>query len=385
MMLRNSSKGPAMKKSPVALGFLAITAFADPRPQMDLALKALDELLPFISREEKFLDKKNEKTILENLTRLQKTFGNLKHDQLLKNDLFAPSYILIKQNIAESLAAFKEGNKDYAHWRLGEITNQCLDCHTRIPENYKSQFQEKKLSLNPKKFDSLFDLGTAQLIVRDYKAADKTFSEVIEENIRKKNFMDTDEAFKNLLLIRTKTHPDTRKMLELTAKYSHEKSLPMDIQEELAQWEIRLKEIEKIKLLQSPLRDDKDVRSLITTFLEPVKEKDNVFLDNYDVYLLTSSGLLSRYLFTHPETAYAPDISYWIGWTEKALKRDQFLSSGDLFFKQCIKKYPKSDAAPKCFKEYKESMEFEFSGSAGTNIPADVKKELDELGELLKK
>ena len=49
-----------MKKSPTFFGLLTLTALADPRPQMNLALTALSDLLPFLSREERFLDKKNE-------------------------------------------------------------------------------------------------------------------------------------------------------------------------------------------------------------------------------------------------------------------------------------------------------------------------------------
>lgn len=374
-----------MFKYILPLSLVSLAVFADARPKMDLALRALEDLLPFIAREEKFLEKKNEKEITRNLTQLQSTFGSMKHEDLLKNDLFAPSYAVIKQSLADSLKAFKEGNKDYAHWRLGEITNQCLDCHTRLPENYTSRFQEKKLTLNPQRFASTFDLATAQLIVRDYPAAEMSFERVIEEHLKTKNFMDTSDAFKAILLIRTKAHPAYKRMQELAAKYAHDKSLPMDIQEELTQWETRLKEIQKIKLLQSPLKADRDVRSLIDSFLEPVKEKDDLFLDNYDVYLLASGGLLSRYLFTHPETKLAPELSYWIGWSEKVLKRDQFFGSGDLFLKQCIRRYPKSSMAPKCLKELKESAEFEFSGSAGTQIPADIKRELSELESLISK
>lgn len=374
-----------MSKIFILLSLITMTAYADPRPQMNLALRALSDLLPFLAKEEKFLDKKNEKDISQNLMKLENTFSNLKHDQMIKNDLFAPSYALIKQNISESVKAFKEGNKDFAHWRLSEITNQCLDCHTRLPESYTSKFQEKKISLDPKSFESKFDLATAQFIVRDYQAAEKTYIEVIESNLKNKNFMDTSDAFKNILVIRTKVKPAFAKMLELSKKYSHNNILPMDIQEELGQWEIRLKEVQKNKILLSPLQDDKNVKNLIATFLEPVYKKDDVFFDNYDVFLLVSSGLLSRYLFSHPHTDMAPEISYWLGWSEKVLKRDKFNSSGDLFFKQCIRRYPKSTVAPKCFKELKENTEFEFSGSAGTNIPEDLKKELRDLEALILK
>lgn len=374
-----------MYKLSLLFVFITFTVFADPRPQMNLALRAQSDLLPYLAREEKFLDKKNEKEITKNLTQLETSFSNLKHDQMIKNDLFAPSYALIKQSISESVKAFKEGNKNFSHWRLSEITNQCLDCHTRLPESYASKFQEKRLTLDPKRFDSQFDLGTAQFIVRDYPAAEKSFLGVVEDDLKTKNFMDTSDAFRNILVINTKIRPDFAKMLTITKKYSHNKLLPMDIQEELEEWEARLKELQKIKLLQSPLKDDKSVKILISTFLEPLQKKNEVFVENYDVDFLLSSGLLSRYLFTHPGTKVGAEISYWTGWSEKVLKRSYMNSSSDLFFKQCIRRYPKNPTALKCFRELKESAEFEFSGSAGPDLPVDVKKELSELESLIAK
>ncbi len=107
--------------------------------------------------------------------------------------------------------------------------------------------------------------------------------------------------------------------------------------------------------------------------------------NGYDVDLLLTSGLLSNYLFEHPTSRKAAEISFWIGWSEKYLKRESFFGSGDLFLKQCIKKYPKSPMAKECLKEYKESIEFEFSGSSGTKIPQDIKYEIDNLEILIKK
>lgn len=363
----------------------SVAAFADPKPQMNQALRSLSDLLPYIAREDKFLDKKNEREIAASLTKLETAFASLKHDQMIKNDLFAPSYALIRQSLAESVKAFKEGNKQFVHWRLAEVTTQCLDCHTRLPESHASKFQEKKLALDPKRYDSLFDLGTAQLIVRDYPAAEKTFLQVIEADLKTKDFMDTADAFRNILLIRTKVRPSFTSMLELTAKYSRNKLLPIDLQEELDEWQGRLKEVQKIKLLQTPLKDDEAVKQLISTFLEPVQKKDDAFIENYDVYLLVSSGLLSRYLFAHPDTRLGPEISYWIGWNERVLKRTYFSNSSDLFFKQCIRRYPQSPVARKCFQELKENAEFEFTGSSGPDLPADVKKELAELEALITK
>lgn len=373
-----------MKKTTIFSVFITLTVFANPKPEMDLALRALENLLPFIAREERFKEAKNEADISDSLTQLEKTFGSIRHDKLLQNDLFAPSYQMIRENISEALRAFKDGNKDYAHWRMTEITNQCLDCHTRIPENYPSKFQKKKLTLNPKKFATPFDLGTAQFIVRDYAAAEKTFLSVIDADLSSKKFLDTEDAFRNVLTINTKVKPDFAKMHTLVQKYLKDKTLAMDIQEELRDWEVALRKIEKARSFSAPLETDRDVRGLIADYLEPVKTKDGTFLGTYDVYLLASSGLLSRYLFTHRDSPLAPEITYWIGWCEKVLKRDNFFSSGDLFFKQCIRRYPKSAIAPQCLSEWKDSMQFLFSGSGGVHFPSEFHKELKEFEGLMK-
>ena len=39
--------------------------------------------------------------------------------------------------------------------------------------------------------------------------------------------------------------------------------------------------------------------------------------------------------------------------------------------------------AKKCYDEFKDSVEFEFSGSSGTHIPAEMKDELNELKALI--
>ncbi len=46
-------------------------------------------------------------------------------------------------------------------------------------------------------------------------------------------------------------------------------------------------------------------------------------------------------------------------------------------------KYPKSARSKDCLEEYKESVEFDFSGSRGTAIPSEIKKELKDFSDLI--
>jgi hypothetical protein len=372
------------KNSTLTLLILFATpAFAGPVLQMDKAFIALSELIPFITDRDQFMEKKNEKIISSKISELQSAIITAKHDSLIKEDLFAPSYSLINENISGSREAFKNGNKDYARWRLKEITTLCLDCHTRLPASYASSFQNGEFTIDKSKFENIYNLGVAQLIVRRYTDAKDSFTRSIQDRIIKKEFGDIILPFKQILLIDGKVLKNPENLSTFLTEYSTNKALPEDVQRSIAGWLKRLNHWKGNKLLKVGLKTDKEVTRFIAKELAPLKGKA-FYGGEYDVDLLITSGLLSNYSFENPTSASAPEINFWLGWSEKYLKRENFFGSGDLFLKQCIKRYPTNPIAKKCLEEYKESVEFEFSGSSGTSIPKDVQKELDDLAKLIK-
>ncbi len=358
-------------------------AFAGPILQMNKVFIALSDLVPFISDKKSFMEKKNEKLITEKISEMQKAFKSARHDTLLKEDLFAPSYKLVNENIEGTLAAFKNGKKDFAHWRLKEVTSLCLDCHTRLPESYASSFQNGELTIDAKKFNNLYNLGIAQMIVRRYVDAKATFTQDIEKRLLKKEVNDLQLPFKEILAIDTKVLKNPGNLVAPFEAYAERKDVPDEMKTTLKQWVGRLKHWSGNPILKKEISNDKELAQFIKSNVVYLKSKS---IDRaLDVDLLMVSGILSHYSFLHPNSKLAPDLSYWIGWSEKLLKRENFFGSGDLFLKQCIRRYPKSPIAKQCFDEYKESVEFDFSGSAGTDIPDDIQSELNELAKKIKK
>lgn len=372
------------RKSALLLSILMIgPAFAGPVLQMNRAFGALSDLIPFINNREAFTEKKYEKVIDSKIVELQAAFKNAKHEPLLKEDLFAPSYAVINENIANSYEAFKAGKKDYAHWRLKEITNNCLDCHTRLPTSHPSSFQNGELIIDKSKFDNLYNLGIAQLIVRRYVDAKTSFIQTIDDSIIKKDFQNIMLPFKQLLLVETKVLKNPENLISTLNTYARKKEIPEDVRKNLGEWAKRLQHWKGTSTLNSGLTSEKKVTDFINQSLQPLKKQPSLS-DGNDVDLLFASGLLSNYLFENPTSSKAPEISYWLGWAEKHLKRENFFGSGDRFLKQCVKRYPSNPIAKRCLEEYRESVEFEFTGSSGTNIPEDIEKELDELAKLIK-
>ena len=359
------------------------TLMAGPVYQMNKAFNALSNLIPYLTNRNEFMQKKNETLIKKQIKEMELAFKMAKHDTLLKEDLFAPSYSLVLDNISDSLGAFEKGNKDFAHWRLKQITSNCMDCHSRLPPTHASSFQNGELVIEKDQFKDPYNLGIAYLIVRRYPDAKSSLIRSIQDKYIKKEFRDLILPFKQLLLIDTKILREPTNLIATFKTYRDKKETPEEVRTTLNQWLANLASWEKNNFLKTGLNSENDVTTFIKQHLEPIKDKAS-FNGASDVDLLFSTGLLSQYSFVHTDSKKGPEINFWLGWAEKRLQRENFFGSGDLFLKQCIKKYPKHPIARDCYKEYQESVEFEFTGSGGTEIPPEVQKELNNLKSLLK-
>jgi hypothetical protein len=357
------------------------SSIGGPVLSMNRAFNAVTELIPFLVHEDQFKDKKNDTVIKTHLKELGTAFKLAGHDDLIKHDLFAPSYELLTEDIYEMSKSFEEGKKDYSYWMMRETMTMCLDCHARLPKGVTSSFQDGELSVNTKKIQTPFELGLTYMIVRRFVDAKQNFTREIQDNIIRKNFSKILQPLKHILMIETKIKRDPVTMISIIDDYTRKNNFPSFITSELQGWKKRLLLWRDEKLL-SGISTESELKDFIKRRLLPLKRK-GVDKNEFKVDLLFASGLISTYFFENQNSPSAPEIGLWLGWIEKRLKRDDFMSSGDLFLKQCIRKYSKHPVAKECLEEYRESVEFDFTGSGGTSIPREIEKELDDLERLV--
>lgn len=373
-----------MKKH-ILCSLLAISTGAQATPvlQMNKAFNSLIEIMPYMNDSAAFKEKKNEELIQQRLNDLSDAFKIAGHDTLIKHDLFAPSYSLISGNITEIKNAFSKGKKDYSQWMMKETVTLCMDCHTRLPVDMTSSFQDGELTVNTSGMKDPYDIGIAYMIVRRFVDAKTQFTRTIQDKIIKKDFHNIILPFQQILLIELKIKKDTASMISIIDDYLSKKNLPQEVNSELRSWKKRLTLWKDEKAVKKGIANENELKDFMKRRLQPLKDQ-NTFDDAYKVDLLLASGILSNYFFVNQNSPSAPELSLWLGWIEKRLKKEEFMSSGDLFLKQCIRKYSKTPIARQCLEEYIESVEFDFTGSSGTSIPAEVKQELNELKHLIK-
>lgn len=362
--------------------FFSLSVMAGPVLQMNKAFNSMSGIMPLVLNEKKFKEKDLEKSIAKGMDDLVASMKLARHDTLIKHDLFAPSYALITQNLKQSADAFKKGKKDYALWSLRETLSLCLECHSKLPTDYPSSFQNGELQIDQRQWKSPYDLGMAQLIVRRYVDAKASFTRSIQDKVIIKDEKTIHRPLEQILFIQTRILKDPQGMIVIIDDYLKKDNLPPQINNLLRSWKKGLLGWKDEKYLGSAMSGEKDLKDFIARRLLPLKKMN--FHETNKTDLLLASGILSTYFFENQTSSSSPDLSFWLGWIEKRLKRDQFLTSGDLYLKQCIRKYPSHPITRECLKEYKESLEFDFSGSGGTFIPDDLQKEYDELKKLVK-
>ena len=366
------------------LSFLLLVSslsYAAPTQQMNEAFEALVRLLPFLVNENDFSAAQKQVEVSESLRKLQGAFTKVRHQDLLKEDIFSPSYELVSESLSEASTAFDNGQKDYAYWRLKEVTTFCIDCHTRIPKEVTSSYQNSGLYLKKELFKDTYSRAIAALIVRRYSDATAAFRQTIQEGIIKKDHSRTSLALKNLVIIDAKILRNLNNLMAELTTYS-KKELPTLVKNQIQNWLIEINSIQQSKWFKEEYQENEV--ELIFNELK-VLRLGRTSIEKNDIKILVSSGQLAQYSFLYPKTKFAPQINFWLGWSEKQLKRENFFSTGNNFFKQCIRKYPKHPIAKECLAELKESIEFDFTGSAGTNIPKEVESEIKILEKLILK
>jgi hypothetical protein len=280
------------------------------------------------------------------------------------------------------LSSFKTGKKDYAQWKLKQITSTCVECHSSLPERYPSSFQKGELVLDESKFKDPYNLGIGQLIVRRYFEAKASFRKSVQDHFISNEMTDILLPMKQLVLIDTKILKNADDLYKNLLTYQKKKNLPPDVVNKINRWLERLRIWKNKKIISSGIKNDAEAKKLINKELLPLEDKIT-FDNSKDIDLLFVSGLLANYLYRHPKSKLAPDIGFWIGWTEKYLKADNYFETGDLYFQQCILKYSDHPIAQKCLSEYKDSVIFDFTGSSGTHLPPDVQRELNFYESLI--
>lgn len=353
---------------------------------MDGVYDSFVKVVPYVYSDEKKMeglstDADSKQRLIKNLTDISEFFKSARHVEYFQRPGFRPSLETINHHLSDTINAVKGNNFNFAQKRLKALTALCISCHSQLSETAaENTFGNAIKKVKRENFESDFAYGNYLFLVRRFSESEKFFDMTIEKSINDQTEDQLYPSLRRMISINTKIELNPKKATAFINKYENNPKLPPLAKSTLVTWKKSL-----TKWNNFNTKKIKSIDGFINKYLAPLEsDKGKINGGDNDVTLLVASGVLSKYLNDHPKTKLAPEILYWLSIAERRLSNTFFFSLSDLYLKDCVKLYPKSKYARKCFNEYAENIEFGYSGSGGTDIPAEEKQELERLKSFLK-
>ncbi len=373
----------------IALSSVNAKEYKNTKEAMDDIFSAFVELLPYASNEMRFKDPKAEGFIKDRLLKLKTAFKKAKHLKEINTPGFKPSFDAVSRHLDQTYDGFEMSQKSFARNRLKATAEMCISCHTQLPKGISHTFNSLS-KVKRQNFNNDYEYADYLFLVRNYTQASHYYREEIKNRISKNqklkkihddnnaSYIDftIEKSLERLLTIHTKVFYRPKKALATVQELMKQDGLAQNFKKEMKDWEEDLKVWEKRKVTE--LRNEKDVRAFISQYLE---QDINQVTSHVD--LLIASGFLYRYLNKYAKTSAQAEILYTLGAIDDVLNHSYFYSLAEIYLKRCVVKFPKSPYAKKCYKRYKDRVEFGYTGTAGTSIPESEAKELARLKKIL--
>lgn len=310
------------------------------------------------------------------LDQLKKHISNSKNILHSKSPTFKSNISYLEDNISYIKKGIKHKHFDYSRIQIKKLVSNCISCHSQLPQKDYKKISHRYPEVMSKNLKSNYEKGMFAYFIRDY---DASISFLKKDLIDVKGGYNQELAVAKILKIYTMNLKNylSAKVFIQNLKDNPQIKVNKGL---LTKWEADLIQWQGSKISDHSYAE---IKILINKYLSPIEEEIKLGskFDNH-INLFTLQGFISNHLVSSPRTKLKAEGLYWLGLLENSTP--SLYSLGDMYLVDCIKSFPKSTFAKKCYNSYADSIKFGFTGSAGTHIPQDLKKELEKLKGLTK-
>lgn len=345
--------------------------------QMQALEKTMVELYPYALDPSEFDNKKNEKYIRDSLQRLSATAKNVNHSPMTTMNDPTLSFISFdfRQQMGDIERAFADNKKSYARFELLKATQYCVECHTQSnkgPSFGHSQFQAKVKSL------PLLDQAEMFVATRRFDEALKIYIDFFKQtNVSWDEQFKSERAIHNALsiLIRYKRDPQAAlKFLEQLEKASF---LPLYLKNMVLVWK------GDVQTWSKEMKSQKATLTHVKVWIE----RSNARTFEYgklgsEIWNQLSVSYLHEFLDNTKFEKLKADILWMLG-TSYINGLNPYQSQlGEKYLEACIRTFPNSVHANRCYSKLEGYVYDTNTGSAGTFMSIEEERRLKELKKM---
>ena len=335
---------------------------------MNALLVPFKAIQPYIASEDRFLDPKQSDTVYNIIQDLRKNFHKLETLPTKYHSLpgFDENVRSVADLLDDSSRRFAEGKTSYAWWRLRKLPTDCFTCHA----TYKVASRYSNDAVIDQSLDVL-SRARFLLATRQFAEARQAFLSVLKEPDYQLHY---NEALRSLVLITTRIDQNPAEGAKILRSVASSASLPDEDSREALQWATELDSWSKEK----PARDANPVRTAEQLISRGSKE--SLDIPQNDVALLRGTAILHQQLEDGKiSKELRPRALYLLGFAYTKLPLFFSESWAEMYLERCIAEFPGTAMAQKAYRVYREQIIDDYTGTAGTDIPAEIQLHLQEL------
>lgn len=339
--------------------------------------KTLVNLYPHLLDQKEFESKKNEPEIRAMLETLEANARKVNHSPMtgMNDPTLAFISFDFREQVNDSLTAFKENKKDYARYELLKTTQFCIECHTKTKKGPSFSFSQFS-----KNVDLLNSLEQAEIYT-----ATRRFNEALK-NYR--DFFKKDEpswetqfraqnALHNALSILIRYQRDSKATLKFLEDVEKSSFLQLYLRNIISVWK------SDIKKWEQETQNTKVSLTHVKIWIE--RANNRVFeygLNGAEIWTQLAISYLHDFLTDTKYENTKSDILWMLG--SSYINSPTFFQSelGEKYLEACITTFPRSFQSQRCYYKLEGHLYNSFSGSAGTFMPIEVEVKLKKLKEL---
>jgi hypothetical protein len=349
---------------------------ATTRARMGEMVEALRVALPLSLRPEDFASAANRDRLDQAFRRLRDGATALSDHARGKDVGFVHLASALARDAHEIQHRFETGRLEEARFLLGELADDCVNCHARLPYGRDSELGRSLWNAVDAKSLSLDERVRLQVATRQFDAALASYEGLFPKMPPAQ--LDLGGYLSDYLAISIRVREDLPRARRHLEAWRKSAALPAYLDELVSIW------VGALGSLDKPVPPGQEV-ARAKAVLEEAQRVRRFPADRAGlVHDLVASGLLHRAVTAKGKpTADAAEAYYLLGVTELRIGSSYWLTEPEAYLEAAIRAAPGSQPARRAYVVLEESTLLGYTGSGGEGeLPPEVSSWLGELRRL---
>ncbi|MBT5229828.1 MAG: hypothetical protein HOM11_06075 [Methylococcales bacterium] len=305
---------------------------------------------------------------LQQVMQLKVLFAQVKPHFEKKSLTYKVSYSTMEKNLSSIEQLVRDGVSSRVKQRLRGVAATCASCHQHSQKKRQLLFTKKPTLSSP------MAMAEFHFITRDYAVAKAQYEALVKSSSVSNAVVQ--QSLSRLLMIYA--HYDISpkaaiQFLQGLLVYPHLNNMT---KQKINLWVSSFERWEKTTLDSASIEQ---LEKVVTALFGENNASIGAFFtdESKRVEVLQLRNRLEAILNENAHVDAIPKIILWLSYCERALDEEGQSYMADLYLKECMTRFSGTDWAVQCFREFRSSIKFGYTGSGGTHIPEAVQDELE--------